>query len=71
MKNITSILVFLFSNLLIAQDLTSSDYTLTVIDNHSQPVSNLPISIIETSTYDKVTKRDLIMHKLNEEDNYI
>ena len=56
MKNIISILVFLFANILIAQDLSSSDYTLTVLDNHSQPISNLPISIIETSSYERITK---------------
>lgn len=52
MKKITSILLLLFFNLIIAQ----STYTLTVVVNHSNPISNLPVTIIESISKDKITK---------------
>ena len=52
MKKVTSILFLLFFNLIIAQ----STYTLTVVDNHSNPLSNLPVTIIESISKDKLAK---------------
>ncbi len=56
MKNFTFILFLLFVNLIAAHGANSSIYTLTVVDNHSNPVSNLPVTIIEKFSKDKITK---------------
>ena len=70
MKKFTSFLIILFANLMIAQNNFNNTYTLTVIDNHSQPISNLSVTLIEATSKDRITKKTNSNGKATFEINY-
>jgi hypothetical protein len=56
MKKLMFLLILFVTNVLIAQNNTKCVYTLTVINNQSQPISNIPVTLIETTSKKRIVK---------------
>jgi hypothetical protein len=50
------LVVLIITNVLIAQNTAKCVYTLTVINNQSQPISNIPVTLIETTSKKRIVK---------------
>ena len=56
MKKLMFLLILFVTNVLIAQNTAKCVYTLTVINNQSQPISNIPVTLIETTSKKRIVK---------------
>jgi hypothetical protein len=56
MKKLFFLLTIFFVNLIEAQDSSKNSYTLTVLNNQSQPISDLKIVLVEIQSKDRIEK---------------